>query len=101
MTNLTIDADPYPWPFDASLAPETTALIVIDMQTDFCGNGGYVDTMGYDLSLTRAPIEPHWRRHRRSRSVRPHPDARRTWLGDHSGIVAIAGRDRHRQAWQR
>ena len=49
MTSLTIDADPYPWPFDGSLAPDTTALIVIDMQTDFCGVGGYVDKMGYDL----------------------------------------------------
>jgi nicotinamidase-related amidase len=58
MTKLSIDADPYPWPFDESLAPETTALIVIDMQIDFCGVGGYVDKMGYDLSLTRAPIAP-------------------------------------------
>ncbi|MFA6262509.1 MAG: isochorismatase family cysteine hydrolase [Bacteroidia bacterium] len=49
---------PYPWPYDGDLRPSNTALIVIDMQTDFCGVGGYVDKMGYDLSLMRAPIGP-------------------------------------------
>ncbi|TIT55838.1 MAG: isochorismatase family protein, partial [Mesorhizobium sp.] len=54
----TIDAEPYPWPYNGDLRPDNTALIIIDMQTDFCGPGGYVDHMGYDLSLVRAPIEP-------------------------------------------
>ena len=59
MTNKQfIDADPYPWPYNGALRADNTAVIVIDMQTDFCGRGGYVDTMGYDLNLTRAPIEP-------------------------------------------
>jgi nicotinamidase-related amidase len=54
----TVAAEPYPWPYDGALLPSRTALLCIDWQTDFCGPGGYVDSMGYDLALTRAPLIP-------------------------------------------
>jgi nicotinamidase-related amidase len=54
----SVDAEPYPWPYDGRFDAEHTALVCIDWQVDFCGAGGYVDAMGYDLKLTRTPLGP-------------------------------------------
>jgi nicotinamidase-related amidase len=51
-----IRSEPYPWPWNGRLRPDNTTLIVIDMQTDFCGTGGYIDLLGYDISRTRAVV---------------------------------------------
>jgi nicotinamidase-related amidase len=52
-------AKPYPWPCNGNLTLANTALIIIDMQKDFCGNEGYAAKM-YPLAvqLLREPIEP-------------------------------------------
>jgi nicotinamidase-related amidase len=60
-------APPLPAPRRVRLAAEPqnlvidlgrTAIVVIDMQNDFCAPGGWVDHIGGDPTPDRAPIEP-------------------------------------------
>ncbi|KAJ9299695.1 hypothetical protein DTO271G3_2579 [Paecilomyces variotii] len=51
-----ITAVPYDWPHDATMTPFTTALVIIDMQKDFCSPGGYMEYQGYDISANQALI---------------------------------------------
>jgi nicotinamidase-related amidase len=53
-----VAADPHAFPRTGALEPATTAIFAIDMQLDFCGDGGYMHRLGCDLAVLRAPIEP-------------------------------------------
>ncbi len=49
---ITVDARPFAYAFP----PETTALIVIDMQRDFVEPGGFGETLGNDVSRLTAIV---------------------------------------------
>ncbi|GAA3456729.1 cysteine hydrolase family protein [Dactylosporangium matsuzakiense] len=50
----TLPADPAPYTFE----PDSTALLVIDMQRDFLEPGGFGETLGNDVGQLRRTIEP-------------------------------------------
>ncbi|SDG51890.1 ureidoacrylate peracid hydrolase [Alloyangia pacifica] len=50
---MEVAAQPEAFGFD----PETTALIVVDMQNAYATKGGYVDLAGFDVSGARSCIE--------------------------------------------
>ncbi|EXJ53949.1 hypothetical protein A1O7_09286 [Cladophialophora yegresii CBS 114405] len=52
----SVIAEPYHYPHDASFGPATSAIVVIDMQRDFCEVGGYFDCQGYDVEDARSLI---------------------------------------------
>jgi nicotinamidase-related amidase len=51
---VILQADPGPYEFDLA----STALVIIDMQRDFCEPGGFGETLGNDVGLLRTVIEP-------------------------------------------
>ena len=52
--SVRIDAEPQQVVFDAA----RSALVIVDMQNDFCSRGGYLDSRGVDVTPDRAPIVP-------------------------------------------
>ncbi len=54
MTLVTIDATPRPIRIDTA----RTAVMVIDMQRDFLEPGGFGESLGNDVSLLAAAVEP-------------------------------------------
>ncbi|MDO6461704.1 isochorismatase family cysteine hydrolase [Granulosicoccaceae sp. 1_MG-2023] len=48
-----IQARPFDFPYDGNLKPDTTALIVIDLQHDFLSPDGYFARKGYDPAELR------------------------------------------------
>lgn len=51
---ITLEAEPQRVTLDLA----RTAMIVVDMQNDFCSAGGWLDHIGVDHTPARAPIEP-------------------------------------------
>ncbi|MBB2927964.1 cysteine hydrolase family protein [Paraburkholderia silvatlantica] len=53
---MIVRATPYNFPITGSLDPQLTALVVIDMQRDFCDPLGYMGTRGGDVTATMAIV---------------------------------------------
>ena len=54
MTTKSIEAEPYALEFD----PDSTVLLIIDMQRDFVRPGGFGEALGNDVTPLQATIAP-------------------------------------------
>lgn len=53
---MRVPARPYDYPLAGGLVPEATALMIVDMQRDFCDPSGYMHTRGDDVAAARALV---------------------------------------------
>ncbi len=50
MRKNVVDAKPFKFDYD----PKKTALVIIDMQRDFCAPGGFGEALGNDITPTKS-----------------------------------------------
>src|SRR5215471_7332678 len=53
-----VPGDPHAWPREMNALPAACAVLVIDMQHDYCSPGYYLDKAGFDTRRLSIPIEP-------------------------------------------
>ena len=53
---MRISAQPYDFPRRGAMTPADSALVIVDMQHDFCSPGGYWSAIGGDPGVLAAPI---------------------------------------------
>lgn len=51
-----VNAEPFAFPRVGEISAERTALMVVDMQADFCSPGGYMDRAGADVAFLSSCI---------------------------------------------
>jgi nicotinamidase-related amidase len=115
---MRISAEPYDFPRRVAMTPGDSALVIVDMQHDFCSPGGYWSAIGGDPEILAAPIPKitgalnaarraglhivHTRVGRRSDVIDADPEGRRHAQPEAGGTQGAMGRHlvRGEPGWQ-
>lgn len=92
---IRVAAEPHAFPRKGALRHEATALVVIDMQNDFCSSGGYWESIGGDVAVLRAAVAPCRRALLAAREAGVH--VVHTRVGRRADVIDAAPEGRHAQ----